>query len=65
MSTHSKAGCFHLHMLMSVILILFLLSKAIEVSQPGKNGGRLGILEMVFLPEVIHWTPEASCKLNT
>lgn len=63
MNTYSKAGCFHLDMLMNVILILFhLLSKAIEVLQPGKNGGRLG---MGFLPEVIHWTQEYSCEKQT
>lgn len=52
MNTYSKAGCFHLDMLMNVILILYhLLFKAIEISLPGKNGGRLGVLEMGFLPE--------------
>lgn len=35
-------------------ILFHLLSKTIEVSQPGKNGGRLGILEMVFLHKVIH-----------
>jgi hypothetical protein len=43
-------------MLKNLILILIHhLSKAIEVSQPEKkNGGRLEVPEMGFLPEVIH-----------
>lgn len=63
MSTYSKAGCFHLDMLMNVIVILIhLLSRAIEVSQPRKNSGRLGVSKMGFLPEVIHLKQEPSGK---
>ena len=59
MNAHSKAGCLHLDMLMTVVLIWFhLLSRATEVSQSGKrrkkNGRRQGALAMDFLPEVTH-----------